>query len=255
MSLICSHSSGTDPWMDKLLNIGHEWNPSSRSVANQKPIHKYIHIYRQTDTALNIPIRIQGCRKWTSIRISGYIFYIIAILSHTWGSNEKFWEELIAYFSLIRHGPHRKRHLQNFSVAVGTILTSCYLTMRGEYTDRNIDSPLIKYRQHRKWRIHQFFYCCVYSLPRKRVYLIIAQQRKVGYILLSRCLATKRGIHIQRHRLMGGIYEIRRWNGIRSYDMHTKFHKDCIKHWKSDGGGHPDTESWWLYKPVLMSSK
>jgi hypothetical protein len=26
--------------------------------------------------------------------------------------NNKFWEELIAYFSLIRHGPHRKRRVQ-----------------------------------------------------------------------------------------------------------------------------------------------
>jgi hypothetical protein len=24
--------------------------------------------------------------------------------------NKKFWEELIAYFPLIRHGPHRKRN-------------------------------------------------------------------------------------------------------------------------------------------------
>jgi hypothetical protein len=26
-----------------------------------------------------------------------------------WEKNKKFWEELIAYFPLIRHGPHRKR--------------------------------------------------------------------------------------------------------------------------------------------------
>jgi hypothetical protein len=25
-------------------------------------------------------------------------------------SDEKFWEELIAYFTIIRHGPHRKRN-------------------------------------------------------------------------------------------------------------------------------------------------
>jgi hypothetical protein len=28
--------------------------------------------------------------------------------------DKKFWEELIAYFSLIRHGPHRKRRFQKF---------------------------------------------------------------------------------------------------------------------------------------------
>jgi hypothetical protein len=27
---------------------------------------------------------------------------------------KKFWEELIAYYPLIRHGPHRKRHIQQF---------------------------------------------------------------------------------------------------------------------------------------------
>jgi hypothetical protein len=25
-----------------------------------------------------------------------------------WGKNKKLWEELVAYFPLIRHGPHRK---------------------------------------------------------------------------------------------------------------------------------------------------
>jgi hypothetical protein len=28
--------------------------------------------------------------------------------------NKKFWEELIAYFPLIRHGPHTKRGVQQF---------------------------------------------------------------------------------------------------------------------------------------------
>jgi hypothetical protein len=28
--------------------------------------------------------------------------------------NKKFWEELIAYFPLTRHGPHRKRRVQQF---------------------------------------------------------------------------------------------------------------------------------------------
>jgi hypothetical protein len=29
-------------------------------------------------------------------------------------TNKKFWEELIAYFLLIRHGSHRKRRFQQF---------------------------------------------------------------------------------------------------------------------------------------------
>jgi hypothetical protein len=34
--------------------------------------------------------------------------------------NKKFWEELITYFPLIRHGPHRKRSfLGFFAIAAG----------------------------------------------------------------------------------------------------------------------------------------
>jgi hypothetical protein len=36
--------------------------------------------------------------------------------------NKKFWEEQVAYFPLIRHGPHRTRRLQQFFVAGGTSL-------------------------------------------------------------------------------------------------------------------------------------
>lgn len=55
----------------------------------QKPIHKYIHIYRQRDKALNIPIRMHGYRKGTPVRISEYIFYTIAILSHIYYLHEE----------------------------------------------------------------------------------------------------------------------------------------------------------------------
>jgi hypothetical protein len=38
--------------------------------------------------------------------------------------NKKFWEELIAYFPLIRHGPHRERRLRRFFIAGGACLPS-----------------------------------------------------------------------------------------------------------------------------------
>jgi hypothetical protein len=44
---------------------------------------------------------------------------------------KKFWEELIAYFPLIRHGPHRKRRLQQFFVAAGKSLPSRCLATKG----------------------------------------------------------------------------------------------------------------------------
>jgi hypothetical protein len=34
------------------------------------------------------------------------------------------------------------------------------------------------------------------------------------------------GIHIQ----MGGLYEVRRWDGMSCHDIHTKFNKDWIGH-------------------------
>jgi hypothetical protein len=37
---------------------------------------------------------------------------------------DKFWEELIAYFPLIRHGPYKIGRLQQFLVAAGTCLPS-----------------------------------------------------------------------------------------------------------------------------------
>jgi hypothetical protein len=46
----------------------------------------------------------------------------------------KFREELIGYFPLI-YGPHRKPFHQQFFVAAGTSLLSCYLATIGEYTD------------------------------------------------------------------------------------------------------------------------
>jgi hypothetical protein len=39
-------------------------------------------------------------------------------------------------------------------------------------------------------------------------------------------------VHIQIRRLVGGIYEVRRWDGLRCHDMHTKFHKNCLRHSK-----------------------
>jgi hypothetical protein len=48
--------------------------------------------------------------------------------------NKAFWEELIAYFPSTRHGPNRKRPIQQFVVATKTSLPSCYLAPIGGYT-------------------------------------------------------------------------------------------------------------------------
>jgi hypothetical protein len=36
--------------------------------------------------------------------------------------------------------------------------------------------------------------------------------------------------HMQTHGLMGGIYEVRRWDGLRCNGIRTKFHKDWFSH-------------------------
>jgi hypothetical protein len=63
--------------------------------------------------------------------------------------------------------------------------------------------------------------------------------------LRSRCLAMKGGIHIQTQRLMGGIYELHRWDGLRSYDIRTKFHKNWFRHSKVNKGGYTNTQTAW----------
>jgi hypothetical protein len=73
---------------------------------------------------------------------------------------KKFWEEQIAYFPSIRHGPHRKRRLQQFFVA-GRMSLSELLPSN----DRGI------HRQtHTDTRVQQFIYSCKYSLQWERVY-------------------------------------------------------------------------------------
>jgi hypothetical protein len=67
--------------------------------------------------------------------------------------NKKFWDELIAYFPLIRHGPHRKQCAQ------------------------------------------QFLYCCMCSRCRNNVFTELLHSNNTR-------------IHVQTHRLMGGIYEV-----------------------------------------------
>jgi hypothetical protein len=132
--------------------------------------------------------------------------------------NKKFWEELIAYFPLKRHGQHKKRRLQQFLVAAGTCLPSrCLLKIEG-YTHRPIDFPLIRHGPHRKWRGQQLFYFCVCILCRGDVF------------------TDPLPSNINIHRLRWGIYEVRRWDGRRCHDIYTKFHKNCFRHSKVNRG-------------------
>jgi hypothetical protein len=143
-----------------------------------------------------------------------------------------FWEELVAYFRFIRHEPHRKR-LQQIFVAAGTSLPSCYLANIGGHKDTHRHTcPTI-------------LFLCIFVAARM--------------CLPIHCLATKGRIHIQTHRLMGGIYEEHRWDWFRCHYMHTKFHKDWFKYSKVNGGkeftGTCTQTAWRAHKPTLISSK
>jgi hypothetical protein len=76
--------------------------------------------------------------------------------------------------------------------------------------------PLTRHGSHRKRRVQQFFYLCVCNRSRGNVFTD----------------PLPSNIHIQTHRLMGGIYDVRRWDGLRCHD--TKFHTDWLRLSKID---------------------
>jgi hypothetical protein len=102
---------------------------------------------------------------------------------------KKFSEELIDYFTLIRHGLHRKRLVQ------------------------------------------QFFYCCVCIRCR-------------GNVFTEPLLSDDRGIHIQTHRLVGGIYlwsTPLRWAQLPWYTYQVSQRLvQAFKRWW--GGGYRDIQ-------------
>jgi cytochrome c oxidase assembly factor CtaG len=84
------------------------------------------------------------------LRNSTPLLHCIQCLKHI--SNKKFWEELIAYFPLIRHGQHRKRCVQKFYCCVcircrGNVYTEPLPTNYREYTHKHTDwlEVLMKY--------------------------------------------------------------------------------------------------------------
>jgi hypothetical protein len=80
-----------------------------------------------------------------------------------------------------------------------------------ERTDRLLS--FIGHGPHRKRRVQQFFYFCVYIRYRCNIFT-------------ESLPINDRGIHIQTQRLMEGIYEVGLCDGLRCHDIHTMFHKD-----------------------------
>jgi hypothetical protein len=83
-----------------------------------------------------------GIQRNSRLRKRSRNYYVdLPVLIRSSGNNGKKRNsyELIANFPLIRHGPHRKLHLQQFFVTAGTCLPSCCLATIGGYTYRHTD--------------------------------------------------------------------------------------------------------------------
>jgi hypothetical protein len=115
--------------------------------------------------------------------LSRFLLFI-SILSLFW--NKKFWEEIIAYFPLTRHGPHRNRN--NYG-NTQTARWSHNIRYRGNVSTELLPSndkgiftkplpsndggdtlSLIRHGPHWKQHVQQFFYCCVCIPYRSNVF-------------------------------------------------------------------------------------
>jgi hypothetical protein len=81
--------------------------------------------------------------------------------------------------------------------------------------------PSIKHTPRRKRRVHQFLYCC-------------SCIRCHGNVFTEPLPDNGMDVCIRTHTLMGRIYEVHRWDGLRCHDIRTKFHKDWFSHSKVD---------------------
>jgi hypothetical protein len=50
-------------------------------------------------------------------------------------------------------------------------------------------------------------------------------------------LSNDTGIRMQTQTPMTGNCNVRRWDGLRFHDIHTKIHKDWFRHSDVDAGG------------------
>jgi hypothetical protein len=74
---------------------------------------------------------------------------------------------------------------------------------------QSFDLATIGYIDPQTHASNNFFYCFVYSLPRERAFRAAAL---IG--------------EINTHKLMGEISKVRRYDGLRYHDIHTKFRKE-----------------------------
>jgi hypothetical protein len=78
--------------------------------------------------------------------------------------------------------------------------------------------PIQQYRQSHRLSFDKKRITRTYKTTRPTILLLLSCVFVAAVtFLLSRCLATYTYIH----RLMGGIYEVHRWDGLRCHDIYT----------------------------------
>jgi hypothetical protein len=184
--------------------------------------------------------------------------------------NKKFWEELISCFTFIRQGPHRKRCLQQFFVSAGTCLPSHCLATIGGYTVQSskllmgLASTVILSSESHKTHDHILLSDGSGSLQTTASALLQADPETLLWYdtnstenhasnisSIVTCISCRgllpsndRGVHIQTHGLMRGIYEACCWDGLWFHDiLYIPRFIDWFRHSKASGGIHRHTDS------------
>jgi hypothetical protein len=115
-------------------------------------------------------------------------------------------------------------------------LPSRYLVTVGWWTRRPIDCTLIRQGLIENYasNISSIVACIRY---RVKCLQCCCLAPRGGTQLLRPWLTTVRGLHMQTHRLMGGIYEVglHHWDGVSCHDISTEFRKDLLKYSEVDG--------------------
>jgi hypothetical protein len=143
--------------------------------------------------------------------------------------DKQFCEEIITYFPVIKQGPHRKWRLQQFFVAAGTALPSSYLATVGEYTYSQTHSSNISY--------------------------VVACILCRGNVFIEPLCSNDRR-DAQTYRLMGGIYELRRWDVLRCHKYIPSFINIDSVTQKLIVGVYTITQTpWWSHKPTFVFPK
>jgi hypothetical protein len=105
----CTHGSFISNWqLFSVLQMEHEdslpWSLKLAIGSYAMPVHSISHL-----SSLAVILKMRLILPTDLHMLTSSPFNLLSLF---W--NKKFWEEIIAYFPFIRHGPHTKRRVQQF---------------------------------------------------------------------------------------------------------------------------------------------